>query len=615
MKSRGKKTPFRHNGARPAGAGGKPSIPAGQSPDPRLTLQEAIGFHQRGDLATAESLYRQLLDAEPNNGDALHFMGILQHQLGNSDESLTFIGRAAAVMPRFPEVHNNMGNIYREIGRYREAERCLRKAVALNPLFGPAHYNLGLALEAQGRLTEALESFLKGHKYQPDNPFNCVKIGNQLSYRHEFAEARLFYRQALALKRDYTEAHSNLLLSAQYDPEQTPASLYELHREWDAMHGKPLPATFANDRNPERQLKIGYISRDLGRHPIGYFMTPLLESHNPDQVKTFCYFDREQEDDLTVRLRGAAAVWRTTHTLSHAALFDQVRSDEIDILVDLSGHMEKNRLPTFALKPAPIQMTWAGYVGTTGLSAMDYILSDSQQTPEGVDEWFSETIIRLPNDYVCYAAPDYAPPVGPLPALTRQHVTFGSFNNQVKIHPGVIALWARILRALPTARLLFIDKNLGDAGMRSRYRQLFADQGVADRVEMGGVLPHAELLERYNGVDIALDPFPYSGGLTTLESLWMGVPVITREGERFASRHTITHLTTVDLGEFITSSEDEYLRLAVTLADRTDYLAEIRKGLRQRMLTSPLCDGAGFARNLERVYRDAWKQWCITHKE
>jgi len=311
-------------------------------------------------------------------------------------------------------------------------------------------------------------------------------------------------------------------------------------------------------------------------------------------------------------LKNSADVWRVIAGMSDDAVADLVRADAIDILVDLSGHTGENRLAVFARRAAPVQMTWAGYVGTTGLSAMDYLVSDGRESPVGAERYCSEKIVRLPDCYVCYAPPEFSLPLEPLPALSNGYITFGCFNNLAKVTPDVVMLWARLLKELPTARIMLKAKAFEGREARRRYQAFFEENGInSDRVELLGGSPAKEMLNWYNRIDIALDPFPYSGGLTTMEALWMGVPVVTLGGTRFCSRHSVSHLTTVGLPELIASGEDEYLSIAVTLAQDQERLSIIRSGLRQRMAASPLCDGQRFTANLESAYREAWRNWCL----
>jgi predicted O-linked N-acetylglucosamine transferase (SPINDLY family) len=324
-----------------------------------------------------------------------------------------------------------------------------------------------------------------------------------------------------------------------------------------------------------------------------------------------CYSDRAAKDDVTARFQAVAALWRDVASWSDDRLAEQIRADRIDILFDLAGHTAKNRLLAFARRPAPIQITWAGYVGTTGLAAMDYILADRHEIPPEAEAHYREKVLRMPDGYICYDPPAYAPAVTDLPALRRGYVTFGSFNNPAKLSTPILELWAKVLQRLPTARLLLKYKGMDNPALGERVRAILAGQGVeAERLELQGDSPHADLLAQYNTVDIALDTFPYNGGLTTCEALWMGAPVITLPGETFASRHSLSHLSGVGLTEMVACDQGDYVGLAVALAQDLPRLAALRAGLRPRMAASPLCDGPRFATNLLALLRAAWRSWA-----
>jgi predicted O-linked N-acetylglucosamine transferase (SPINDLY family) len=305
---------------------------------------------------------------------------------------------------------------------------------------------------------------------------------------------------------------------------------------------------------------------------------------------------------LTHRFQAAATEWRDVIGISDERLAKQIRADGIDILFDLAGHTAHNRLLVFARKPAPIQITWIGYEGTTGLAAMDYLLADRHVVPEGTEHYYRERVLRMPDGYLCYDPPEAAPPVGPPPSSTKGYATFGSFNNPAKITAEVVAVWAEILRRAPNSRLTLKFRGLGDPTVKRRYLDLFASHGVApQRLELLPWSPHAEHLAAYQQVDVALDPFPFSGSATTCQALWMGVPVITCPRETFASRHSLSHLSNVGLTETIARDFDEYVELAVSLTGDRPRLAALRAGLRQRMAASPLCDGKRFAANLASI--------------
>jgi len=610
-------------------------------------MNEAAAHFEGGRPEPAEVLCRQILACAPDHPKALNLLGVLSFLKGQREEGMSLLNRAIEVKPDFASAHSNLGNALKELGQLKKAEQCYRRALMLKPDHPDACSNLGLVLGLQDRLDEAEECLRKALLLRPDRPDDLARLGQVLYMQGKQDEALHCYRRTLELKPDHratcqnlglhhTErgnldeaialyrnmlaltphrtAHSNLLLCLNYHPGISQEEIFREHLQWDLLYGrdeaeKALP--HRNDRSPERLLRIGYVSPDFGQHPIGFFLSSVLPAHDRGHFQIYSYSGRSKEDDLTVRLRKSSDVWRVTKPIGDDQLAEQIRADGIDILVDLSGHTRENRLATFAQKPAPVQMTWAGYVGTTGLSAIDYLISDRFESPEGAEKYCCEKILRLPNGYLCYEAPPYAPPVSPLPALENGFVTFGCFNNPAKVTPQTVVLWARILRELPTARLLLKYKGYDDREMADRLLSLFANEGVeGHRIELSGMAPNPELLACYQRVDIALDPFPYSGGLTTMEALWMGVPVVTLAGERFCSRHSVSHLSVVGVPELIAADADNYLAIALGLARDLPRLASLRASLRERMAGSPMCDAAGFTRDLENAFRAAWRTWC-----
>ena len=466
------------------------------------------------------------------------------------------------------------------LGRLDEALACHRRAVDLRPDYALAHHNLSLALQGQGRLDEAAAS----------------------------------YRRALELRPDAATAHASLLLLMQYCPGVTLSELAAAHAEFDRRHAAPLRAAWRpheNARDPERPLRVGFVSADFGRHPVGFFLVRCLENLDRGQCEIVCYSNRILKDDLTARFQAAATIWRDAAGLNDDQLAEQIRADRINVLFDLAGHTARNRLLVFARKPAPIQITWIGYEGTTGLEAMDYILADGYEIPPQSEPHYRERVLRMPDGYVCYDPPHDAPPVSPLPAAEKGHVTFAAFHNPPKIGPQVVEVWARILKRLPRARLVLKYRGTDDASVAGRLTGLFAGRGIEKaRLEFAPPSRYADYLAAYGDVDIALDPFPFGGGITTCDALWMGVPVVTCPGETFASRHGLSHLSNVGLTETIARDLDEYVDLAVSLAGDLPRLAALRAGLRERMAASPLCDGKRFAANFAEILRGVWRRWC-----
>jgi len=644
------------------------------------TLSEALivarQHHRAGRLEAAAQLYRRILDAAPDEPDALHLLGLVLHAQGDSAAAVELIRRALALDPpaatvyatnlavvyraqdnlpaaiaayrdalrRSPEhvpaqdglartLHaagqlaaavqeysrlleltptaaeawNSYGLCLQDTGRSAEAIHCYRQALHLDPALFAAGNNLGNALQESGRLAEALTAYRQALAWRPDSADVYCNLGNTLLMAGDVDAAATSFERAMALDPADATAHSSRLLTMQYQPGVTAAELATAHREFERRHAaRLLPANRAKFVRGASgaPLRLGFVSPNLCQHAVGSFLVGVLEHLEPAAAQTICYSDIAGGDQLTARLQRAAAAWHTVAGWSDARLAQQIQSDQIDVLFDLAGHTGRNRLLVFARRPAPVQITWMGYPGTTGLSALDFILADTAQIPPGEEDCYCERVLRLPGGYVCYDPPSYAPDVGPPPADGAGHITFGSFSNLAKITPPVVAAWAEILRRVPGSRLLVKYWGLDDAATRARYAALFAQHGIAaERLMLERVAPHAALLACYNRVDLALGTFPYSGGLTTCEALWMGVPVVTFPGATFAGRHACSHLRHLGFTETIAADLAGYIARAVELASDRSRLAELRKNLRPRMAAAPLCDGRRFAGELVAALR------------
>ncbi len=601
----------------------------------------------QGEPDDAAACYRRALELRPNYAEAHYRLGLIWQAQGKFDEAAACYRRTLELQPDSAEKHNDLGNLLKCQGRLDEAAACYRRALALQPEYAPAHNNLGVVRQAQGQLAEAAACYRRALELQPNyaEAYNnlgtlqsgieqavaCYERALALNPTHaeahnNLAAARLAQarpddaiaccRRALECHPDFAPAHSNLLAALQYREGVTLPELAEAHDEFERRHTARLRAewqTLRNERDPERRLRLGFVSPDLGCHPVGYLVVQAVEHLDPRETEVVCYSDRTAQDNLTARFQSAAATWRDVVGWSDQRLVEQIRRDGIDILFDLSGHTARNRLFVFARKPAPLQITWLGYVGTTGLAAMDGILADRHEIPPEAEPFYRERPWRMPDAYVCYDPPEYAPPVSPLPARQAGHVTFGSFNRPAKITPQVVDVWSQILRRLPHARLVLKYNWFDDPVVAGRFTELFAAGGVDPaRVEFLGPSPHADLLGEYGRIDLALDPFPYSGCLTTCEALWMGVPVITCPGETFASRQSLSFLSAAGLPETIARDLDQYVELAVDWAHDLSRLAALRADLRAQLAASPLCDGPRFAGHLVRLLRERWRVWCQT---
>lgn len=514
--------------------------------------------------------------------------------------------------PDYVEAYNNLGVVLHAQGQFPEAGAMLQEALRLDPEHANAHINLALLLDEEGRLEEAARHFETGLRFKPDLASAWNDLGNVRLKQGRLEDALALYRRALSLKPESSSIHSNMLLALNYHPEFDAASLFAEHLAWGQTHGRtPLPADPPGPGGPAGgRLKVGYVSPDFRAHSVAYFLEPILAHHDPDAVEIFCYVNVARADDVTRRLQGLGHHWRDIRDIPDEQVAETIRADGIHILVDLAGHTADNRLPLFARLPAPVQVSYLGYPNTTGLPQMDYRLTDATADPPGQEAFHSERLLRLPRGFLCYRPPEYAPAVGPLPALEMRHITFGSFNAMAKINEQVVALWAQILAAVAHSRLLIKNHSLRDAATRERYVALFEKQGIAaDRLEFVGWLDRpAEHLALYHRLDIALDTFPYHGTTTTCEALWMGVPVVTLAGNRHAGRVGVSLLTQLGLTELIAATPQEYVRLAVALAGDTERLARLRAGLRERMRHSPLLDAQSFTRDLEAAYREMWQR-------
>jgi predicted O-linked N-acetylglucosamine transferase (SPINDLY family) len=462
-----------------------------------------------------------------------------------------------------------------------EAVGCYQTTVQLNPTDADAYNNMAVAHKDRGEIPEAIDA----------------------------------HRKALAHNPNYHSAHSNLLLAMHYDCDCENHSIFSESQNWWRQHGAPVAGRniHCNHPDPGRRLNVGYVSSDFRQHSVSYFFLPLLACHDRKNVNVFCYSGVGYPDRMTEKIKNLADHWRSFVGMSPEAVAEQIETDGIDILVDLSGHTAGHRLLAFARKPAPIQVTWLGYPNSTGMPVMDYRLSDAIADPPGdSDCYHSETVIRLTNGFLCYLPPEITPQVNDLPARRTGRITFGSFNTLPKVNSYVIAAWSEILMKVAGSRLFLKCKQLADKSIRLSFLDKFSQQGIAsDRITLLPQTPTTqEHLALYNDIDIGLDPFPYNGTTTTCEALWMGVPVVTLKGERHSSRVGASILTRLELEELIAESPQAYVDKTVALSADLPRLGSLRNEMRHRMTHSSLCDANAFAEQIETSYRVMWHKWC-----
>jgi predicted O-linked N-acetylglucosamine transferase (SPINDLY family) len=610
-----------------------------------MNIQEAFNLalklHQAGKLAEAEAMYRQILAFQPEHADSLHLIGVIAFQSGRPDAAVESILQAVALNPNAAEYHLNLGTAYEAAGQTEPAIAEFKRALELKPDYAKAVSNLGVAHQKLGQMPEALAAFRRAVQLQPNLPEALNNLGNALGAIGELDEAVEMLNRALALRPNYPEAICNLAKSFQaaglgdqavehYDRAATLAPenwaiasnrFFALHlndhegpsllaemKKWNERYADPLgrdQLPHANPPDPGKRLRIGYVSADFREHVVGWTLLPTFLRHDHEAFEIFCYSNVDIEDAMTGEFRAHADGWRSIRGLRDAQAAEMIRSDGIDILVDLSLHTAGNRLKLFALKPAPIQATYLGHLGTSGMSAMDYRLSDPYlDPPDGNIGSYSEKTIRLPHCYWCYQPRESAPDVSPAPSDASGFVTFGCLTKFAKVTPATLELWARILLAVPDSRLLL---HCLEGSHRKAVLARFSGQGIAsERIEFVGRQPWERYVETYQRIDVALDPFPWTGGITTCDSLWMGVPVITLGGKTVVGRGAGSILSSVGLAELIAETPEGYLNLA---RDWKKWIA-LRPTLRKRMSESPLMDAGQLAGDLEAAYRTMWQAWC-----
>ncbi|MBP2228989.1 putative O-linked N-acetylglucosamine transferase (SPINDLY family) [Azospirillum agricola] len=613
---------------------------------------DALG--RREEAVTA---YRQAATRRPGYARARFNLGNALAALGRDDEAAEAYRAAIADDPGFVEAHANHGALLLARMRPDEASAAFARALALQPDHGPALANRASALLALGDNARADDAARRAVLARPGVAETLLRLGEVRQRANRLGEAAGIYgaalaldpalaeahanralvrqtqglldaaeagdRRALVLRPDLAEVRSNLAYLALFQPDASLGGALEAHKAWDAVHGAPLRAGWRRHKvaplaggkgGAARPLTVGILSGDFRRHPAGQFAVRTVEALPAFGVRLFLYANQPESDDLTARFRAAAERWTPVAALSDAELADRIRADRPDVLIDLAGHNARNRLGVFARKPAPVQVAWSGYMATTGLAAMDALVADRHHVPEGADAFYVERVLRMPDAFIAYDPPPGVPEPGPPPCLSGAPVTFGFFNILTKLNGTVLDAWAAILARLPEARLLMKTKALSCPATAALWRGRLAAAGIApDRVTMLGATSSLDHMRHAASIDVALDPFPYSGSTTTLETLWMGVPVITLPGDTFSSRHSLAFLTVAGVEGCVARDAAEYVELAVGWARDPARLAALRRDLRARMAAGPLCDGrtlaghlaAALAREVGRLARPA----------
>jgi predicted O-linked N-acetylglucosamine transferase (SPINDLY family) len=610
-------------------------------------LRSAVFHHQAGRFAEAEGIYQRILAIDPNHAEALHLLGVLASQCGKYERACELIEKAIAISPRnalyhrhlgrafrhrgmidatiaawqmavllnpnAPDVLTSLGTAWSEKGQLDAAIACFRRAIALSPMHHEAHYNLGCALEEKGDVDHAVACYHRVLEQKPDYSEANNNLGRIFKDKGKLDESIACYRRAIEFNPQFIVAHQNLIFAMQYQPSCTARRMAEELKKWSERFAKPFAGLIqphGNDRDPNRRLRIGYVSPDFRVHPVArFYIAPLLEYRDRDAFEIFCYAEVAKPDAVTARFQRQADHWINTVGLSDEQVAAKIREDQIDILADLALHTANNRLLVFARKPAPVQITLGGYPGSTGLETMDYRLTDPHLDPPDVpDELYSEKSVRMPDTFWCDPAVETEPAVGALPAYSNGYVTFGSLNNFCKMNEELLVQWAKILNGVKNSHLIVLAP-AGDP--RKKVLDVLAAVGIeSNRIECLGMQKRPDYLATYNRIDIGLDTWPYGGHSTSFDSFWMGVPLVTWVGQTVVGRAGLSQLTNLNLPELIGHTPEQYVQIAIGLANDLLRLSELRQTLRQRMKNSALMDGVGFVKGIEKAYREAWGAWC-----
>jgi protein O-GlcNAc transferase len=582
----------------------------GQPPGDAATLHRlGLQAQQRGDHQQAAELIRQAISIAPRTAAFHCSLGVALLGMQRPQEGAAALRTATRLQPAEPTAHAWLSAALADLGDYDGAAKAAGATLRLRPGDPAALHMRGVCLEKAGHYEQALAAL------------DAAVLADPASYTAQLSRAALLlamgrtkqavaaFEAAMPLCPGDIRARQGRILAMNYLPGATMQDIGNTARRLAPAAVSPSPSSFTGlDRSPDRTLRIGYVSGDFRNHPVGYFLQGVLAARDKADAEVFCYSSTEVEDPMTDRLKQEVDHWRPIVGLNDDQAVQTIRSDRIDILVDLAGHTNSNRLGVFARRAAPVQVAWLGYFGTTGLASMDFVIADRHVLPAADEPTLTERVVRLPDSYLCFSPPAEAGPVARLPAGLQQPITFGCFNSRTKLNPNVLALWARVLETVPRSRLLLKAAQYRDKTIRRAITRDFATSGIApERILFEPASPIAAMFEAYGRVDIALDPFPFAGGATTAQALWMGVPVISLVGQTWPGRQGASLLSAAGFPEWAVAEPDAYVALAQRLATDRPALTAIRRGLRAVVANSPLCRADRFARHLDAAYRDIWR--------
>jgi protein O-GlcNAc transferase len=575
----------------------------------------AAQLAQSGRLDEASASLRQVLAADRVHAEANRLMGLILFQTGQPQQGISLVERAVASAPTRADIRFLHGSMLATIGELGRAIETLERGVEADPRNAQAHALLATCYLQIKDLDAAEDQYKAALDIEPNHPEARTNYAAVLNTLGRPQEAAAFFRETARLHPGHPGVLTNYAVALNYASGIAPEEILGAHQAYGralmALPGQPQ-TSWSNKRDPDKKLRVGLVSPDLWEHSVGYFVRPFLENKDRRQVEYTAYATAARNDAAAQRIARACDSARDMSRANDQQLLHQIRQDGIDILLELSGQTQGNRLAALRLRAAPIQATYIGYPNTTGVPTIDYRIVDSLTDPPGAEQWATEKLVRLDPCFLCYSPPDAAPEPTPPPSLSQDFITFGSFNALKKITPAVVALWANVLHAVPRSRLILKAGGLESPRAREHLSTLLKQRGIPEiRFDLlGKTDSKLEHFRAYSALDVALDTFPYNGTTTTCEALWMGVPVVSRTGALHAGRVGLSLLSNINLRELAADSDDEFITIAKRLAEVPQRLVDLRTGLRLRMMASPLCDGQPFTRRLEAALRQMWRAWC-----
>lgn len=535
----------------------------------------------------------------PNDPEVFNNLGVVLRETGRLDDSVKALEKSISLRPDFAQAYSNLASTLNDLGLSKAAELSARKAIALNPGYAKAYNNLGSAIKAQGKIVEAIHIYTRGIQLNGDFAEAYSNLGEAYKDIGSYTEAEACYKKALEKKVNFPVAFSNYLFSLNYRDDFAPQRAYNMAQSYGELVSSQSSFIYknwtGNDERADTRVRIGFVSGDLRTHPVAYFLVSLLDYIDRTAFALIAFQSGPRQDAITEKLREKFDEWVVIYGESDSAAAQIIHSKSVDILIDLAGHTAYNRLPVFAYRPSPIQLSWLGYFATTGVPQIDYLIADAVVLPKSDEKYYTESIIRLGGPYFCFTPLDIDFKVEELPALRNGYITFGCFNNLSKLNLRVLGVWAEILKAMPASKIFLKCKQLSDEQVSRSIVSRFKALGIEDsRIITEGQTSRRDYFHCYNRVDIALDPFPFPGGTTSIEGLWMGVPVVTLEGDRYIGRNGETIAYHIGHSEWIAKSPKEYVSIACGWATKINELASLRAGLRSKILKSRLFDAAEF---------------------